>query len=157
MASRMVSSRPPHRFELIEGRNVPLIPLRSRNESGRDSSQPMAIVTKNASVLRDLDLLGEMARGGLVQVNLSITTLDAELARSMEPRTSTPAAKLRAARALTEAGVPVRGYFVWSLLDNYEWSLGYSRRFGLVHVDFGSQRRTPKDSARWYQRLVTRG
>jgi beta-glucosidase len=54
-------------------------------------------------------------------------------------------------------GVPLRGYHVWSLLDNYEWSLGYSRRFGLVHVDFDSQQRTPKDSARWYQRLISRG
>jgi len=55
-----------------------------------------------------------------------------------------------------EAGVPLTGYYAWSLLDNYEWSLGYSRRFGLVHVDFDSQRRTPKDSARWYQRLIAR-
>ena len=54
------------------------------------------------------------------------------------------------------AGVPLTGYYVWSLLDNYEWSLGYSRRFGLVHVDFASQRRTPKDSARWFQRLIAR-
>jgi beta-glucosidase len=54
------------------------------------------------------------------------------------------------------AGVPLTGYHVWSLLDNFEWSLGYSRRFGLVHVDFASQRRTVKDSARWYQRLVAR-
>jgi beta-glucosidase len=53
-------------------------------------------------------------------------------------------------------GVPVTGYYVWSFLDNYEWSLGYTRRFGLVHVDFESQRRTPKDSARWYQRLTAR-
>jgi beta-glucosidase len=52
------------------------------------------------------------------------------------------------------AGVPLTGYYVWSLLDNFEWSLGYTRRFGLIHVDFGDQRRTPKDSARWYQRLI---
>jgi beta-glucosidase len=52
--------------------------------------------------------------------------------------------------------VPLTGYYVWSLLDNYEWNLGFSRRFGLVHVDFGSQRRTPKDSAGWYQRLIAR-
>jgi beta-glucosidase len=52
------------------------------------------------------------------------------------------------------AGVPLTGYHVWSFLDNYEWSFGYSRRFGLVHVDYESQRRTPKDSASWYRRLV---
>ncbi len=61
-----------------------------------------------------------------------------------------------AAEAL-QAGVPLTGYHVWSILDNYEWSFGYTRRFGLVHVDFGSLRRTPKDSARWYQRLITAG
>jgi len=53
------------------------------------------------------------------------------------------------------AGVPVTGYHAWSLLDNYEWSLGYTRRFGLVYVDYATQRRIPKDSARWYQRLIT--
>ena len=58
-----------------------------------------------------------------------------------------------AAEALS-AGVPLTGYHVWSLLDNYEWSLGYTRRFGIVHVDFESQRRTLKDSADWYRRLI---
>jgi beta-glucosidase len=53
-----------------------------------------------------------------------------------------------------QAGVDVRGYFVWSLLDNLEWADGYSRRFGLVYVDFGTQARIPKASARWYQRLI---
>jgi beta-glucosidase len=61
-----------------------------------------------------------------------------------------------AAADALRAGVPLTGYYVWSLLDNYEWSFGYTRRFGLVHVDFESQRRTPKDSAAWYRRLVTR-
>ncbi|MFH5824069.1 GH1 family beta-glucosidase [Georgenia sp. AZ-5] len=56
-------------------------------------------------------------------------------------------------RAL-EDGVDVRGYFVWSLLDNFEWAYGYSKRFGIVHVDYETQRRTPKDSARWYAELV---
>jgi beta-glucosidase len=55
------------------------------------------------------------------------------------------------------AGVPLTGYHVWSFMDNYEWSLGYSRRFGLTHVDFESQLRTPKESARWYQELIRGG
>jgi beta-glucosidase len=53
-----------------------------------------------------------------------------------------------------EAGVDVRGYMAWSLLDNLEWSLGYSKRFGIVHVDYQTQQRTPKDSARWYSRVI---
>ena len=51
-------------------------------------------------------------------------------------------------------GVDVRGYMVWSLFDNLEWSLGYSKRFGIVHVDFESQRRTLKDSAHFYSKVV---
>ena len=76
-------------------------------EVAEEASQPMVIVTKNALVLRDLDILREMAGHRLISVFISITTLDEELARSMEPRTSTPAARLRAIHALVEAGVPV--------------------------------------------------
>ncbi|GAA5070056.1 beta-glucosidase [Thermocatellispora tengchongensis] len=59
-------------------------------------------------------------------------------------------------RAMAE-GVPVEGYHAWSLLDNFEWAEGYSQRFGLVYVDFETQRRTPKDSALWYRDLIRRG
>ncbi len=52
------------------------------------------------------------------------------------------------------AGIPVRGYFVWSLLDNFEWSYGYAKRFGLVYVDWASRRRILKSSARWYSRVI---
>lgn len=55
---------------------------------------------------------------------------------------------LLAAHAAIAAGVPLEGFFVWSFLDNFEWSHGYSKRFGLVHVDFETQKRTPKASAR---------
>jgi beta-glucosidase len=51
----------------------------------------------------------------------------------------------------------VRGYFVWSLLDNFEWAYGYDRRFGVVHVDYDTLVRTPKDSARWYAELIRTG
>jgi beta-glucosidase len=56
--------------------------------------------------------------------------------------------------AALATGVDVRGYFAWSLLDNFEWSLGYSKRFGIVHVDFETQTRTPKDSAHFYARVI---
>ena len=54
------------------------------------------------------------------------------------------------------AGVDVRGFFYWSLLDNYEWDSGYDKRFGLVHVDYATQQRTLKDSANWYREFVAR-
>jgi beta-glucosidase len=62
-----------------------------------------------------------------------------------------------AAQEALQAGVPLEGFFVWSLLDNFEWSEGYSKRFGLVHVDFETQARTPKDSARWYAGVARGG
>jgi beta-glucosidase len=61
---------------------------------------------------------------------------------------------VRAAERAITAGVDLRGFFVWSLLDNFEWAEGYARRFGLVYVDFETQRRTPKASARWYAGVV---
>ncbi len=60
-------------------------------------------------------------------------------------------------RAVHEAlgrGVDVRGFFIWTLMDNFEWTEGYHQRFGLVHIDFATQRRTPKDSFAWYQDMI---
>ncbi|MBB5824102.1 GH1 family beta-glucosidase [Micromonospora carbonacea] len=63
---------------------------------------------------------------------------------------------LRAVHAAIGRGVDLRGYLVWSLLDNFEWAEGYRKRFGIVHVDYLTQRRTPKASARWYQEVISR-
>jgi beta-glucosidase len=61
---------------------------------------------------------------------------------------------LKAVLAAREAGADVRGYFAWSLLDNYEWAEGYNKRFGLVHVDYETQQRTPKASYRSFQGML---
>lgn len=57
-------------------------------------------------------------------------------------------------RNAIRAGADIRGYFHWSILDNFEWSQGYKERFGLVHVDYTTQKRTPKDSAYWYAKVI---
>ena len=66
-------------------------------------------------------------------------------------RTSAPPARP------LDQGVDLRGLFVWSLLDNFEWSEGYRHRFGIVHVDYETLARTPKASARWYREVISTG
>jgi beta-glucosidase len=63
---------------------------------------------------------------------------------------------IAAAAEAMRQGVPVAGYFVWSLMDNFEWASGYAKRFGIVHVDYATQRRTLKDSAHWYRDFLAR-
>ncbi|HQE47452.1 MAG TPA: family 1 glycosylhydrolase, partial [Rhodoglobus sp.] len=58
---------------------------------------------------------------------------------------------LEATRQAMDAGVDVRGYYLWSLLDNFEWAAGYTQRFGAVHVDFDTLERTPKSTFNWYR------
>ena len=62
----------------------------------------------------------------------------------------------RAAHRAIADGVDLRGYFVWTLMDNFEWGHGFSKRFGLVHIDYETLKRTPKDSARWYGEVTRR-
>ena len=65
-------------------------------------------------------------------------------------------AHLRACHDALAAGVDLRGYFAWSLLDNFEWAEGYAKRFGIVHVDYTTQQRVLKDSAKWYREVIRR-
>ncbi len=95
---------------------------------------PALYVTENGAAYGD-----RVGDDGQVQDRLRIEYLKAHL--------------MAAARAIA-AGVPLRGYFAWSLMDNFEWAHGYSKRFGLIYVDYPSQRRIPKASARWYRRVI---
>jgi beta-glucosidase len=73
-----------------------------------------------------------------------------------EDRTAYLSAHIAAVAAARQRGADVRGYFAWSLMDNFEWSYGYAKRFGLVHVDYETQVRTPKQSALWYRDTIRR-
>lgn len=69
-------------------------------------------------------------------------------------RTSYLVRHLQSLQAAISAGAPVKGYFAWSLLDNFEWAEGYNKRFGLVYVDYTTMKRTPKLSAKTYKEIV---
>lgn len=63
---------------------------------------------------------------------------------------------LQAAWRAIEAGVPLKGYYVWTLMDNFEWAFGYSKRFGLIYIDYQTQKRYLKKSAHWYKEVIAR-
>ena len=71
----------------------------------------------------------------------------------MPRRTRYLAQHLVASRRAAD-GLPLKGYFLWSLLDNFEWAQGYTKRFGITYVDYATQQRTLKDSGRWYSRVI---
>ena len=73
-----------------------------------------------------------------------------------EERVSYLDSHFRAVYEAMEQGVDLRGYMVWSFLDNFEWAEGYSKRFGIVFVEYGTQQRIPKTSARWYADVIKR-
>ncbi len=96
----------------------------------RDYSIPDLYVTENGAAFPD-----EWRDGGVHDVE----------------RRDYIARHIAAAGAALAAGVPLKGFMVWSLMDNFEWASGYAKRFGIVHVDYATQRRTPKASAIWYR------
>jgi beta-glucosidase len=100
----------------------------------RDYAFPALVVTENGAAFDD-------------------TWDGADHVRDPERKAYLAAHVAEVARVL-ERGVPVEGYFVWSLLDNFEWARGYSKRFGIVYVDYATQRRILKDSGRWYAALL---
>ncbi|MEV6595837.1 GH1 family beta-glucosidase [Actinoplanes sp. NPDC051346] len=83
-------------------------------------------------------------------------TADASGFVADEDRTAYLAEHIAAVAAACEQGVDIRGYFAWSLIDNFEWAEGYAKRFGIVHVDYGTQQRTPKQSALWFRDTIAR-
>ena len=99
------------------------------------------------TVLRRLVLLGAhpLVNAGLVNPDGRVN--DAERIRYLHTH-------LEAAARAIKDGANLAGYFVWSLLDNFEWGWGYQKRFGIVFVDFGTQRRIPKASAAFYANVV---
>lgn len=99
----------------------------------RDYPSVPLFITENGAAYDDV------LRDGAVEDRRRIDYLDAHI---------------RAVRRAMAAGVDVRGYFVWSLLDNFEWERGYTQRFGIVHVDLETLARVPKASAHWYRELV---
>jgi beta-glucosidase len=101
----------------------------------RDYSPPEIIISENGAAYED-------------RVEADGQVRDANRQRYLERHVA------KAADAI-DAGVPLIGYFAWSLLDNFEWSFGYTKRFGLVHVDFATQQRTIKESGRWYSALIS--
>jgi beta-glucosidase len=80
--------------------------------------------------------------------------LDADGVVHDPQRVSYLASHFRSAHQAIEQGVPLKGYFAWSLMDNFEWSFGYAKRFGLIYVDYPTQQRIPKDSYRFYQQVI---
>ena len=89
------------------------------------------------------------------KTDMAITTSPTQAGAMIDPeRIEFLRAYIGAMNSAAADGVDVRGYFVWSLLDNFEWDPGYSIRFGLTYVDYPSLRRIPKSSFDWYAELI---
>ncbi len=101
-----------------------------------DYQTPAIYITENGAAFPD-----EVSEDGRVHDDRRLAYLDAHF---------------RAAHEAIQCGVPLRGYFVWSLMDNFEWSFGYTKRFGIVYIDFETQQRIVKDSGLWYRDVIAR-
>jgi beta-glucosidase len=99
-----------------------------------DYAPPEVWVVENGAAYHD-----EPAADGAVHDDGRVSYLDRHLGAALDAR---------------DQGVPLAGYVIWSFLDNFEWAEGYDERFGIVYVDYGTQRRIPKDSAHWLRRLL---
>ena len=97
-----------------------------------------------------------LAHGSAIAALRPVVKPDAKFSVTLNFHVFTPDGPTGPAAALDARadGVDLRGYFVWSLLDNFEWRYGYSRRFGIVRVDYETLERTPKDSAHWYRDVI---
>ncbi|HEX6506568.1 MAG TPA: family 1 glycosylhydrolase, partial [Chloroflexota bacterium] len=102
----------------------------------RDYAPPRIYITENGAAFRDVRMHDGRVRDPERQTYLQ--------------------GYLTACSRAVEEGVPLAGYFVWSLLDNFEWAHGYWMRFGIVYVDYPTLERVPKESARWYSELIKR-
>ena len=127
-------SRPASRRRRWAGRSIPRASTSSSRGWARDYPGVPLYITENGAAIAD-----EKSDDGEVHDPIRVDYLDGYF---------------RAAHRAIADGVDLRGYFVWSLLDNFEWSFGYSKRFGLIYVDFETLERTPKDSARWYAQVT---
>jgi beta-glucosidase len=99
-----------------------------------DYSFPALYITENGAAFPD-----EVNAAGQVNDERRVAYLAAHFAE--------------ASRAIS-AGVPLKGYFVWSLMDNFEWALGYTKRFGIIYVDYATQQRIIKQSGHWYKDYI---
>jgi beta-glucosidase len=99
----------------------------------RDYQVPPMYVTENGGAFKDQFVNGRVHDGDRVRYI---------------------AQHIQAVADAIEQGVNMEGYMVWSLLDNFEWASGYAKRFGIVHIDYATQRRTLKDSALWYRSFL---
>ena len=106
------------------------------NRLNRDYHLPPVYITENGAAFKD-----EVTKDGKVHDARRLEYLRQHFIQT---------------RLAMQDGVDVRGYFVWSLFDNFEWAYGFSKRFGLVHVDYETQKRTIKDSGQWYSEVIAK-